>query len=156
MVYPDSNGISRVPPYSGIIPRKSKCFHLRGYHPLWQTFPGPSISNWIFDFPTGLQTHQRLSRNTRTATLAGLTQFKFRLFPFRSPLLWKSLLISFPEGTKMFQFPSLALTSLYIQEAVVQHDLYWVSPFGNPRIIESLLLSEAYRSLPRPSSPSCA
>ena len=66
------------------------------------------------------------------------------------------MLISFPEGTKMFQFPSLALPSVYIREGVTQHDLCWVSPFGNPRIKDSLHLSEAYRSLPRPSSPSCA
>ena len=32
----------------------------------------------------------------------------FGLFPVRSPLLGESLLFSFPEGTKMFQFPSLA------------------------------------------------
>ena len=29
----------------------------------------------------------------------------FGLFPFRSPLLGESRLISFPRGTKMFQFP---------------------------------------------------
>ena len=33
---------------------------------------------------------------------------RFGLFPVRSPLLRESLLFSFPEGTKMFQFPSLA------------------------------------------------
>lgn len=32
---------------------------------------------------------------------------RFRLFPFRSPLLRESLLLSFPRGTKMFQFPHL-------------------------------------------------
>ena len=31
-----------------------------------------------------------------------------------------------------------------------------VSPFGNPRINACLQLPEAYRSLPRPSSPACA
>ena len=31
-----------------------------------------------------------------------------RLFPVRSPLLWESLLISFPLGTEMFQFPKFA------------------------------------------------
>ena len=36
------------------------------------------------------------------------TQFyKFRLFPFRSPLLRESLLIYFPPVTKMFQFTGL-------------------------------------------------
>ena len=32
----------------------------------------------------------------------------FGLFRFRSPLLTESLLISFPEGTEMFHFPSFA------------------------------------------------
>lgn len=32
----------------------------------------------------------------------------------------------------------------------------WVSPFGNPRVKASLPLSEAYRSLARPSSPDVA
>ena len=34
-----------------------------------------------------------------------ITRIWFRLFPVRSPLLGKSLLFSFPPGTKMFQFP---------------------------------------------------
>ena len=32
---------------------------------------------------------------------------EFGLFPVRSPLLGESRLISFPQGTKMFQFPHL-------------------------------------------------
>ena len=32
----------------------------------------------------------------------------FGLFRFRSPLLTESLLLSFPPGTEMFQFPGLA------------------------------------------------
>jgi hypothetical protein len=32
----------------------------------------------------------------------------------------------------------------------------WVAPFGNPRVKACLRLTEAYRSLPRPSSPFCA
>jgi hypothetical protein len=37
-----------------------------------------------------------------------LTYTEFWLFPFRSPLLRESHLISLPEGTEMFQFPSFA------------------------------------------------
>lgn len=33
---------------------------------------------------------------------------RFGLLPVRSPLLRESLLFSFPVGTKMFQFPTLA------------------------------------------------
>ena len=43
-----------------------------------------------------------------TQRLRAITYGRFRLFPFRSPLLWESLLLSFPEGTEMFQFPSFA------------------------------------------------
>ncbi len=35
MVPADSNGISRVPPYSGARSSKLTSFRLRGYHPLW-------------------------------------------------------------------------------------------------------------------------
>ena len=37
-----------------------------------------------------------------------LERARFGLFPFRSPLLRESLLFSFPEATKMFQFAPLA------------------------------------------------
>ena len=37
-----------------------------------------------------------------------LARIGFRLFPFRSPLLRKSNALSFPAGTKMFQFPAFA------------------------------------------------
>jgi hypothetical protein len=42
-------------------------------------------------------------------------------------------LLSFPQGTKMFQFPWLPLPSLYIQLRVTRHDSSRVSPFGNLR-----------------------
>ena len=80
----------------------------------------------------------------------------FRLIPFRSPLLWESLLFSIPAGTEMFHFPALLLTILYIQIAVRKYYFAWVGPFGNPRIDGCLHLPEAYRSLPRPSSASYA
>ena len=38
---------------------------------------------------------------------------RFRLFPFRSPLLWESLLISFPLDTEMFHFPRCRLMHLF-------------------------------------------
>ena len=62
---------------------------------------------------------------------------RFGLIPFRSPLLWESRLISFPSGTEMFHFPELALGTLCIQVPATEHDLRRVSPFRNPRIIES-------------------
>ena len=54
--------------------------HIRGYHPLWPDFP------------------DRSAYNCRTTGL----------FRVRSPLLAESLLMSFPPGTEMFQFPGFA------------------------------------------------
>ena len=58
----------------------------------------------------------------------------FGLFPFRSPLLWKSRLISFPPGTEMFHFPGSASSTLFIHVEIPEHDFRWVPPFRDPRI----------------------
>ena len=41
-------------------------------------------------------------------TPEGVSSRRFGLVPVRSPLLGESLLISFPSGTEMFQFPGFA------------------------------------------------
>ncbi len=68
------------------------------------------------------------------ATPPGLTPLRFRLFPLRSPLLRESRLLSFPQGTEMFQFPWFPLPVLCVQTGVTPHDGCRVSPFGHPRI----------------------
>ena len=65
---------------------------------------------------------------------------EFRLIPFRSPLLRESLLLSFPLVTKMFQFTRFALSSLCIQEVVLE-----VSLFGYFRIKTCFQFPETYR-----------
>ena len=69
---------------------------LRGCHPLWPFFP------------------ERSARIDCTMSQSyypngALLRRWFGLFPGRSPLLGESLLFSLPGGTKMFQFPPLAL-----------------------------------------------
>jgi hypothetical protein len=71
---------------------------------------------------------------------------RFGLFPVRSPLLGESLLISFPAGTEMFQFPAFASPDLCIQSGITRYDPGWVSPFGYLRIDACLRLPGAYRS----------
>ena len=43
----------------------------------------------------------------------------------------------------MYQFPSFALTWLYIHQGVARHYSDWVAPFGNPRISGCVRLPEA-------------
>jgi hypothetical protein len=47
-----------------------------------------------------------------------LTPVGFGLIPFRSPLLRESLLLSFPQGTEMFQFPWFPLPVLCVHTGV--------------------------------------
>jgi hypothetical protein len=88
------------------------------------------------------------SHDPEPATPSGLTPARFRLIPFRSPLLRESLLLSFPQGTEMFQFPWFPLPALCVQAGVLQFVLQGVSPFGHPRIKAWEQLPVAYRSLP--------
>ena len=88
---------------SSLVPHGS--FRVRGYHPLWPAFPNRSANS-----------HAKARR----------------LFPFRSPLLWESRLISVPLVTEMFQFSRFAPRLLFIQRRVTLAGR--VSPFGNLRI----------------------
>ena len=56
----------------------------------------------------------------------------------------------------MVQFPGSRLMNLWIQSMIHIITDVWVTPFGHPRINGCLLLTEAFRSLPRPSSPDSA
>ena len=44
---------------------------------------------------------------------------RFGLFPFRSPLLGKSIFLSLPPGNKMFQFPGFVLRTLCIHVRIL-------------------------------------
>ena len=85
--------------------------------------------------------------------LTGITHIRFGLFRVRSPLLAESLLMSFPPGTEMFQFPGFASTTYVFS---CRYPEGWVAPFGYPRINACSRLPVAFRSVPRPSSPPSA
>ena len=73
------------------------------------------------------------------------------LIRFRSPLLTEYRLISFPSATEMFQFAEFASLRYVFTPVIIPQD--WVSPFGHLRINVCSQLHEAFRSVPRPSSP---
>ena len=56
----------------------------------------------------------------------------------------------------MFQFPGSPRPRLCVRRAVPGRSPGRVPPFGDPRVRGRLRLTAAYRSLPRPSSSSCA
>ena len=71
-------------------------FRVQGCHPLWPTVPGRSASRLLGN-----------SRMRGPPTPQGKPP-RFRLVPFRSPLLRKSIFLSFPLVTEMFQFTRFA------------------------------------------------
>ena len=95
-----------------VIPRSRIRFRLRGYYPLWPSFPEPSANGTVCNSSTLARESPNRSHDTGRATLARLAHGRFRLFPFRSPLLRESRLLSLPGGTEMVQFPPFASSLL--------------------------------------------
>ena len=148
MVLADSRRISRVLRYLGDQTGSQRAFVYRTF-----TFCGPTsqtvrLACWfVTPRPYG---------PLDPATPPHASVLGFRLFPVRSPLLGESNFLSLPRGTEMSHFPPLASLRLCIQRAMTEHDSRRVPPFGHPRVAAYLRLTEAYRSLSRPSSPSRA
>lgn len=99
MVPADSDGIPRAPPYSGYH-KESISFRLQDYHFLRFSFPANST---MIQFC-----------NSYIMVLQPQSIDWFGLFPFRSPLLGKSIFLSFPPLTKMFQFSGLLSVQLCV------------------------------------------
>jgi hypothetical protein len=117
-------------------------FRLRVFHALWINFPEDSTIEQIGN-----------------STVAGPTTpetpkcYGFGLNRFRSPLLTVSRFLSFPRGTEMVHFPRFALSCLCIQQVVPRVCLGGLPHSEISGYNACVRLTEAYRSLPRPSSP---
>jgi hypothetical protein len=157
MVLPNSCKAPRTPHYSGArlkqLSRFSRTRLSRALAALPRVVP---LTVRFLCCPRDLPLPPVGSHDPQRATPAGLTLVRFRLFPVRSPLLRESLLFSLPPGTEMVHFPGLASPDLWIQSRDRTGSPYGVPPFGHRRITGCVLLPVAYRSLPRPSSPTRA
>ena len=90
------------------IRQESLIFRLQDLHLLWLAIQCYSAKlNFCNSLKTSgnLQSAPTTPQRQRTCPL---TSLRFRLFPFRSPLLRKSRLISLPLGTMMVHFPRFA------------------------------------------------
>ena len=142
MVLAASHGISRVPRYSGTCPASQQHFAYGVVTLYDQPFQAVRLWCWL------ITRRPKPGRPYNPSVQAR----RFGLFRVRSPLLAESLLFSFPPGTEMVHFPGLSSTDLWIRSVMLRYEPEWVAPFGNPRVKACLRLTEAYRSLPRPSS----
>ena len=149
MVPPDSVRVSRERTYSGTYIGRQNDFAYGTIALCGARFHALRLST-SFVTPAGRHTSRADVLQPRTGNARALTPARFGLFPFRSPLLGESRLISFPPGTEMFQFPGLPLPRLYIQRGVTPYYQRWVSPFGNPRVTG---YSAPHRGLSQPFTP---
>ena len=134
MVFADSHQISRIRCYLGTPNRVFLSFAYGAITLCGATFQNASARHQLCNsveslvpLPLGPTTPYRQRHQA-------IAPARFRLFPFRSPLLRESLLLSFPAGTEMFQFPAFPLPALCVQTGVTLHDECRVSPFRHPRI----------------------
>ena len=156
MVLANSDGVPRVPPYLGALSKKTNAFRVRGCHPLWPAFPSRSAMHLFFDFSRRLQPPPTRSHDPVTATPAslhrhglGCSLFAHRYWGNRYCFLFLGLVRCFSSPRSLgqgyvFTLPCLGITP---------------GRFPNSEIPGSKpvrRLPEAYRSLPRLSSPSDA
>ena len=132
MVLPDSHEVSRASRYSGTVHAAFDTTY--GTFTLYGQVSQLVLLSSCGSIMTALQ--PRMVETTR-----------FGLFPFRSPLLRESRLISSPSGTEMFHFPEFASIDLCIRS---KDNSCRVSPFGHLRI-KACLAAPQRISLPTTS-----
>ena len=135
MVPPASHGVSRVPRYSGTRLEQIS-FRLRASHPLWMAFPCHSAN--LLLRCAGPQP-RRINPSVCPLPRSLATTCGISLDFSSSPYL----------DVSVQAVPCLRLFYSTQADRVL---LCRVSQFGNLRVKGCLRLTEAYRSLPRPSS----
>ena len=156
MVLVDSRRLSQIRRYSGESDGDRVLFVYGALTRYGVPFQNTSTKQQFCNSAKDLVPLHLTSHNPGPAMPSGLTLDRFRLIPFRSPLLRESLLLSSPRGTEMFQFPRFPLPVLCVQTGVPQS---CCGGFPHSDIHGSKLgrqLPVAYRSHPRPSSASGA
>jgi hypothetical protein len=121
VVLADSHGISRVPCYLGT-PQGDQILFAYGTITLCgPNFHNGSAKHWFCNSLEGLLPFRAGPTTPLQHHQQAVPLQRFGLIPFRSPLLRKSLLLSFPRGTEMFQFPRFPPLGLCVQPRVTGH-----------------------------------
>src|SRR5215471_9280358 len=132
--------------------RESLRFRLQGYHPLCRRFPTSSATKTIFYSLPDQQLRLGGPATPYAQRLPAMARARFGLFPFRSPLLRESRLLSLPVGTEMFHFPTFPPPALCVQAGAMGHYAHSGFPIRRSPGMSGCRLTGAYRRLLRPSS----
>ena len=155
MVLPASRRVPRVPRYLGVA---------QGAWSLSPTGLSPCIAglsrarsarDLVSNSTAPLQWRHARSCNTADTTLAGLHIDGLGCSPFARRYWGNRVCFLFLRVLRWFTSPGWLRHPMY-SDAALEDCPRGVAPFGDLRVKACLRLTEAYRSLPRPSSPSCA
>jgi hypothetical protein len=154
------DGPRRFPPNStcsvvlGIPTGRPLAFRLRGCHPVSPAIQCRSARRRFCYSLSPRQQEQVGPTTPKRKRLPSITPLRFRLFPFRSPLLGEYL---FLQVLRCFSSLRTLHTAYLIQRRVTRHDPGRVAPFGNSRITACAAaprdLSQLCRALHRPLVP---
>ena len=137
--------------------REPAFFRLLDFHRLWLAFPNHSTRVLVCNSPTGLHSNQVEPHNPESTTHADFdVQLGFGCFPFARHYLGNRGFFLFLGVLRCLTSPRWPHAGYEFTRVTTQHYPRRVSPFGDLRIKACLQLTGAYRSLPRPSSPSDA
>ena len=120
-----------------------------------RTFQTRSARDSVCHSTAPLQWRHARSCNTVDTTLAGLHIDGLGCSPFARRYWGNRVCFLFLRVLRWFTSPGWLRHPMY-SDAALEDCPRGVAPFGNLRVKACLRLTEAYRSLPRPSSPSCA
>ena len=151
MVPPDSDGISRVPPYSGHQYEELHLFAYGTFTLCGSTFQSDSAKVSFCNFAPTLDCRNMIAHNPDSATHPGLHTIGLGCSHFAHRYSGNRFCFLFLEVLRCFSsLRSLPKDYVFIQGMTVHYDGR-VAPFGNLRINGYLHLTGAYRSLSRPS-----
>ena len=137
--------------------RSRQLFAYRTFTVCGQTSQTVRLNCRFLTPPLDRHTSEDEPRNTARTTHAGFNvRHGFGSSRFARRYSGNGFFSLFLGVLRWFSSPRSLLDPYVFREEVTGHDPCRVSPFGNPRISACLQLSEAYRSLPRPSSPTDA
>jgi hypothetical protein len=125
-------------------------FRLQACHLLRRAFPDASTSRMLGNSMAGIGPRLSVPQpRCHNAPTLGMTPVW--ALPRSLAATWGITVVFFSSG-----YLDVSVPRVRFPFGMVGHDPDRVAPFGNPRIYACVPLPEAYRSLPRPSSPVCA
>ena len=153
MGLPDSSRIPRVPPYSGRVLRSVFVFAYRAFTLFRRPSQFRSTNNHFSYYARNPLLPFILPFNPNNATVKALHIIGLGSSNFARRYFRNLILVFFSSGYLDGSLPRVFILLYYFIHITITYILIcWITPFGYPGIYGCLLLLQAFRSLPRPSS----